>query len=64
LEKRLLELLEFNVYFKIKYAKYYFELKALSKLDKDRFLLEPLSKEAALRLEVNKIVNLKNFIYY
>lgn len=46
----------------MRYAKYYFELKALSKLDKDRFLLELLSKEAALRLEVNKIVNLKNFI--
>jgi len=50
LENRFLELLQFNVIITgSEYAKYYFELRALSQLDS--FPLEPLNREAQSKLE-------------
>jgi len=52
LEKIILNLLGFNVSLKSSlYAKYYFELRDLAERDQRHFPLEPLSKEAAERLE-------------
>jgi hypothetical protein len=52
LEKVILNLLQFNVSLKASlYAKYYFELRSLAENDSIQFPLEPLSKEAAERLE-------------
>jgi len=50
LENKFLELLQFNVIIQgSEYAKYYFELRALSQLDS--FPLEPLNKEGQAKLE-------------
>jgi len=52
LEREVLNGLQFNVALKASvYAKYYFELRALSERDSQHFPLEPLSKEAQDRLE-------------
>jgi hypothetical protein len=47
-----LELLQYNVAVSAsQYAKYYFELRALSSLDAEHFPLEPMNKDAAAKLE-------------
>jgi len=52
LEKVILNLLQFNVSLKASlYAKYYFELRSFAEADSVQFSLEPLSRDAAERLE-------------
>jgi len=56
LEKHFLELLQFNVSVTgSQYAKYFFELRALSELDANHFPLEPLNQAAAEKLEERSI---------
>eukprot|EP01098_Paradermamoeba_levis_P001162 TRINITY_DN1130_c0_g1_i3.p1 TRINITY_DN1130_c0_g1~~TRINITY_DN1130_c0_g1_i3.p1 ORF type:complete len:273 (-),score=55.91 TRINITY_DN1130_c0_g1_i3:191-1009(-) len=52
MEKKLLEALQYNVTLGAgMYAKYYFELRALSDLDENTFPLKPLDKHSAEKLE-------------
>lgn len=54
LERHYLNSLQFNVSLKASvYAKYYFELRALSERDSQHFPLKPLDKEGQKRLEVS-----------
>jgi hypothetical protein len=53
LERHYLNSLQFNVSLKASvYAKYYFELRALSERDSQHFPLKPLDKEGQKRLEI------------
>lgn len=53
LERRFLELLQFNINVpQSVYAKYYFDLRHLSDQSDMTFLLEPLTRERALKMEV------------
>ncbi|RMC18456.1 hypothetical protein DUI87_04345 [Hirundo rustica rustica] len=54
MERHFLELLQFNINVPASvYAKYYFDLRSLADDNNLSFLLEPLSKERAQKLEVN-----------
>lgn len=56
LEREVLNGLQFNVSLKASvYAKYYFELRALSERDSQHFPLEPLDKEQQDRLEARSL---------
>jgi len=53
MERHFLELLQFNINVPASvYAKYYFDLRSLADDNNLSFLLEPLSKERAQKLEV------------
>ena len=53
MERKLLNLLQFNVSLKAsEYAKYYFELRTLAEKQDQIFPAEPLDREGALKLEV------------
>ena len=52
LERTWLDLLQYNVEVSAsQYAKYYFELRALSEIDSRHFPLKPMDQEASKRLE-------------
>lgn len=54
MERYFLELLQFNINVpQSVYAKYYFDLRTLADQSDITFLLEPLSKERATRMEVS-----------
>lgn len=59
LERRFLELLQFNINVPSSvYAKYYFDLRTLADQNDLTFPAEPLSKDRAQRLEVRKTIPL------
>ena len=63
LEKRFLEFLDYDVNISSRlYAKYYFELRALSEEQSNRaFALQPLSAKEARRLEVRSLLRLQYY---